>query len=120
MATHASNPDSIPDGLVLVFKWCYLLTLAFLYFGWSWNKGGQTIGMKAWKIKVCPEETSIYPSLLGPQPGISWPQAVKRFLLAILSWAFFGIGFLIGLLRSDKLAFHDITSRTHLQHMRKT
>ncbi len=30
----------------------YLAALAFGYFGWSWTRGGQTLGMMAWKIRI--------------------------------------------------------------------
>ena len=29
-----------------------LLALAFGYFGWSWTRGVQTLGMMAWKIRI--------------------------------------------------------------------
>ncbi|MEN8260121.1 MAG: RDD family protein, partial [Pseudomonadota bacterium] len=31
----------------------FLLILSLLFFGWFWTHGGQTLGMRAWKIKVC-------------------------------------------------------------------
>jgi uncharacterized RDD family membrane protein YckC len=32
----------------------YLLVVAYLYFDYCWRHGGQTLGMKAWKIRcVC-------------------------------------------------------------------
>ncbi len=76
--------------------------------------------MKAWRIKVFSQDRSQYPSLLEPQPGISWSVALKRFLFAILSWAVFGIGFLMSLFRRDKLTFHDMATKTELRHVRKT
>ena len=30
----------------------YLLAVSFLFFGWFWTHGGQTLGMRAWKIIV--------------------------------------------------------------------
>ena len=30
----------------------YLLAVAFAYYGISWRLGGQTIGMKAWRLRA--------------------------------------------------------------------
>lgn len=34
----------------------YLIALTASYFGISWRRGGQTIGMRAWKIRVVGED----------------------------------------------------------------
>jgi uncharacterized RDD family membrane protein YckC len=48
-----------------------LLLLTFGYFGWSWTRSGQTLGMKAWRIEL--------QAAGGGRLG--WPGAVGRFLL---------------------------------------
>ena len=30
----------------------YLLAVSFLFYGWFWTHGGQTLGMRSWKIKL--------------------------------------------------------------------
>ncbi len=30
----------------------YLLLLIFIFYSWFWNKSGQTLGMKVWKIRI--------------------------------------------------------------------
>ena len=30
----------------------YLLLTVFTYYAWFWNKSGQTLGMRAWKIRI--------------------------------------------------------------------
>ena len=82
----------------------YLLTVSFAFYGWFWTHGGQTLGMKAWKVKVY--------TLDGATVG--WGRALLRFLLAILSWVFFGLGFLWILFRSDSATWHDLGSKTRL------
>ncbi len=46
-----------------------LLTIAVVYFGLCWTRGGQTLGMKAWRIRL---ET-----VAGRAPR--WPDALLRF-----------------------------------------
>ena len=62
----------------------YLLSVCFLFYGWFWTHGGQTLGMRAWKIRL-------------QQPNgepVTWRQALLRFVLGslwaplvILSWS---------------------------------
>ena len=30
----------------------YLLIISFIFYGWFWTHGGQTLGMKTWKMKL--------------------------------------------------------------------
>ena len=84
----------------------YLMFCAYLYFAVSWTRGGQTLGMRAWKIKVVK---------LSPDAGtVKAADALKRYLFACLSWLCFGIGFLAALVDKDKLAWHDRWSKTRL------
>ena len=80
----------------------YLCTVSFVFYGWFWTHGGQTLGLKAWKLKVL---------TIDHQP-ITWMQAFGRFCAAIVSWAFFGIGFLWILIDKDRRAWHDHWSKT--------
>ena len=75
----------------------YLILCTYVYFGWQWTNGGQTLGMRAWKIRL----------LALDSDKLDWIIASKRFLLAMLSWLFVGTGFLWALFDVDKLAFHD-------------
>ena len=82
----------------------YLLTICFIFYGWFWTHGGQTLGLRSWKIKVC-----------GLDGGsIGWGQAGLRFAAAALSWACFGLGFLWCLVDKNRLCWHDYLSKTRL------
>ena len=108
-------PNHYPHWLTLGFRWCYLLSIIFLYFAWSWKKGGQTLGMKAWQIYLIPIEENAQDS------SITWGLGAKRWLFAAISIALAGYGFLMALFRKDKLTLHDLISRTRLVHApRKT
>jgi uncharacterized RDD family membrane protein YckC len=51
--------------------------VVFAYFGWSWTRSGQTLGMRAWRIRL---ETNAGLRL-------RWPGAIARFLLgAAVAW----------------------------------
>ncbi len=81
---------------------CYLLVISFIFYGWFWTHGGQTLGLRAWKLKVLTQDH---------QP-ISWTQALLRFTTAIVSLSFFGLGFLWILVDKNKRSWHDYLSKT--------
>jgi uncharacterized RDD family membrane protein YckC len=82
----------------------YLLAWSYIFFVWQWSHGGQTLGMRAWKIKLY--ESSGH--------TIGWGIASKRFFLAMLSWLFGGLGYLWVLFDLEKRTFHDRYSGTRL------
>lgn len=53
----------------------YLLLVCFFFYGGFWTHGGQTLGMRAWRLRVQQRDGR----------GIGWWQALLRFLSAGLS-----------------------------------
>ena len=94
--------EAIPAGNP--FFSSYLLFICFMFYGWFWTHGGQTLGMRAWKIRIQQRNGA----------AISWWQAVLRFLSAIVSWLALGLGFLWMLMDRDKMTWHDRWSKTVL------
>jgi len=88
----------------------YIYALSFLFFGWFWTHGGQTLGMKTWRFRVEQENGK----------AMTWSRALLRFLAAIISWLPFGAGFVWCLFSRDRLAFHDVLSGTRLVHVDET
>ncbi len=86
----------------------YLLVVAYLYFGWFWTHGGQTLGMRAWHIRVR--------AISGG--AVTWKGAALRFLAALLSWAACGAGFLRAAFDAERRTWHDLLSRTVLETTR--
>ena len=82
----------------------YLTNWSYFFFVWQWTHGGQTLGMRTWKIKLFSMDS-------GP---ISWSVASKRFFLAIVSWLFAGAGFIWVIFDHDKFSFHDRYSGSRL------
>ncbi|HET7371380.1 MAG TPA: RDD family protein [Gammaproteobacteria bacterium] len=60
----------------------YLLIVAFGFFGWFWTHGGQTLGMRAWRIKLIAGD--------GRSPG--WYQALVRYLSMLIPWLLVALG----------------------------
>lgn len=82
----------------------YLLMGAFLFFAGFWTHGGQTLGMRAWRIKIQQANGQ----------GITWSQALRRFCFALISWLPFGAGFWWVLIDKEGKAWHDRLSATEL------
>lgn len=85
----------------------YLLVVSFLFFGWFWTHGGQTLGMRAWKIKVIGR--SGHP--------VTWVQALIRFAGAVLSWTAAGIGYWWIAFSEEHAAWHDLLSHSRIVWM---
>lgn len=78
-----NHGQSIPQGTVIYQL--YLLVVLYLYFDVCWRKSGQTVGMKAWKIR-----------LISDEGLISHRQTLIRFLGAFISLASLGVGYVLG------------------------
>ncbi len=98
----AHGAPTSPGGQTL-FR-CYVLVVAFLFFGWFWVHGGQSLGMRAWRLRLVSQSGG----------AVSWKQAVLRFFAAILSWVPAGAGFLWILVDRDRRAWHDRLSGTRV------
>ena len=92
------------------FYFGYLMLCTFFYFGISWTRGGQTLGMRAWKIRVV-KQAPEHPDGISK---LDTYDALKRFVFAFISWLCFGLGFLSALLNSRRQCWHDKWSDTYL------
>lgn len=95
--------------LVMLLKQVYVLGIVFFYFAYSWRRGGQTIGMKTWRIRVQSANTSTQDPI-----QLSWKQCLIRYLVAIFSWLTAGLGFFWTLFDAKHRSWHDIASTTQL------
>ncbi len=75
----------------------YIYLCLGAYFVYCWVQGGQTLGMKTWRLQL---------QTITAKP-ISKGVAVKRYLLATVSLSFLGLGFLWRLIDGDKQYLHD-------------
>ena len=97
---------------MIIFKQIYVLGITFLYFGYSWRRGGQTIGMKSWRLRIQNSESI--------ETAISWRQCLIRYSVSIFSWLLAGLGFLWTLFNADHRSWHDLASNTRLIVLPKT
>lgn len=102
LATPLLGDQPSPVGLLL-FR-LYLLLILFAFFAWFWSHGGQTLGMRAWRIRLRNR---------NPGPVSLW-QLMLRFIVAIASWGALGLGFLWSLFDRERLTWHDRYSMTEL------
>jgi len=82
----------------------YVLAVAYIYFAWFWVHGGQTLGMRTWRVILIRDD--------GEKPG--WTDALIRYAAALVGWIPAGAGFLWSLFDQEKRAVHDILSGTSL------
>ena len=82
----------------------YFYFIIQFFFVWFWVNNRATLGMRSWGITIVDDKGN----------GISYKKAIIRFNMAIISFAIFGLGFLISILRKDKKCMHDIISKTYL------
>lgn len=91
----------------LPFK-LWLLGLAWGYFAYPWTRAGQTLGMRAWRVRL----QGLDAEAAAP---VGWRRATLRFFLALLlGWLPLGLGFLWSLVDRRRLAWHDRASGTGL------
>ncbi|MBX3704474.1 MAG: RDD family protein [Steroidobacteraceae bacterium] len=74
----------------------WLLAVAFAYFGLSWTHGGQTLGMRAWRLRLVRAD--------GGPPG--WLDATVRFTLGATMALLAGFG--LWYLRAPGWSFTDL------------
>ena len=99
--------EAITADRVGVFEYVYrgvLLAVVVLYFGWSWVRRGQTVGMLAWRLRVERADGL----LLG------WGQSLQRMAAACVSLAAAGLGYFWIWVDRDKLAWHDRWTHTRV------
>ena len=74
------------------------------YFVWFWTRGGQTLPMKTWHIRL--ERVDGAP--------VNVARAVHRYVIALLGTAALGLGFAWALVDRDRQFLHDRLSGTAL------
>ncbi|MCF6288151.1 MAG: RDD family protein [Proteobacteria bacterium] len=106
----------VTSGITLMFRlgsdvspytWWFMLIIYLeiaLYYIYFWKKSGQTIGMKAWKIKIKPCSPN--------QSHLTWRQASLRFIVGIVSTLMLGLGVLWKLFSKNNLTWMDMVSQS--------
>jgi uncharacterized RDD family membrane protein YckC len=82
----------------------WVLFVAGSYFVWFWTRGGQTLPMKTWRIRLVRWD--------GRPVGIG--RAVHRYVVALLGTFALGLGFLWAFFDRDRQFLHDRLAGTQL------
>jgi len=82
----------------------YLLLVAAAYFVWQWRRGGQTLAMKTWHMRLVTRDNT----------PLSLQHATSRFLFAVPGALLLGAGFLWALVDRDGLFLHDRLAGTRI------
>jgi uncharacterized RDD family membrane protein YckC len=110
LAGHGPRENIQPWSLLQWLLWlcCWAITGAYVTV--SWRRGGQTLGMRPWRLRVVAAE--------GPAP--SWSTLWRRYAVATLSVAAGGLGFWWAWFDRDRLTWHDRAAGTRMVYERKT
>lgn len=82
----------------------YLLVVIAMYFVTFWSRGGQTLAMKTWRIRLVAQDGGI----------VTASTAMLRFVLAFGGLLCAGAGFWWALFDRDRQFFHDRMARTKI------
>lgn len=86
----------------------YLIGVSGLFFGWFWTHGGQTLGMRAWRLR-----------LTGNDGGAVKPRAAAiRFAVGLASLGLLGLGFWWALFGTRR-TWHDRAANTRVELLPK-
>ena len=100
----ALNDGNPPGAFPMAVNLSVMFTICFFYYSSSWRRGGQTIGMKAWRIKLINNETR----------PIQLSQCMLRTGIGFFSLVVFGLGFLWPLFDKKQRTWHDMASLTRV------
>jgi len=82
----------------------YVLAVTCAYFVWFWTRGGQTLPMKTWRIRLVREDGG----------AVNTGRSIHRFLVAILGTIALGLTFAWALFDRDRQFLHDRLAGTAL------
>lgn len=110
LGNHPARENIAPFSPLQWLLWlcCWLAT--GVYATTSWQRGGQTLGMRPWRLHII--------AVAGGAPGLRalW----VRYAVATLSLLAAGAGFWWAWIDRDRLTWHDRASGTRLQRRPKS
>jgi uncharacterized RDD family membrane protein YckC len=81
-----------------------LLAIVTVFFCGFWAHGGQTLGMRAWRIRVVGQDGT----------PLSWLRALARFAAGVLALLPLGLGLWWGIFDSQRRGWHDRLTDTRV------
>ena len=101
---HGARENIPPFSPLQLLLWvcCWVITGAYATL--SWRRGGQTLGMRPWRLQV-----------VSTEPGLpTWKALWLRYAMATLSLLLGGLGFWWAWVDREKLTWHDRVSGTRM------
>jgi uncharacterized RDD family membrane protein YckC len=84
--------------------WAALVGAIIVYFGVPWTRGGQTLGMASWRLRVQRNDGYL----------LTWRDVVVRLGASVLSWLSAGLGWAWALYDRERRTWHDQLSRSRV------
>lgn len=81
-----------------------LVSLLVAFYGISWTRGGQTLGMAAWRLRVEREDHGL----------LTWTDTLRRLAWGVVSLSCAGAGLLWVAVDPQRRAWHDRLSHTRV------
>ena len=75
----------------------WVLVVCGAYFTWFWTRGGQTLPMKTWNLRVVGVDGA----------PLTTARAVRRYVIAVAGFFAAGLGFAWALFDRDRQFLHD-------------
>lgn len=82
----------------------HLVVLAGAYFVWQWRRGGSTLAMKTWRLRVVTRNGA----------PLAWRHALARYGFALAGTLLAGAGFLWAFVDREGLFLHDRLAGTKI------
>ena len=103
IAFYGAAEGRLAGEMRLLFQ-LYLFLVLGIYFIACWSRGGRTLAMQTWKMRVVRRDGG----------SIGAARAALRYALAWVSLAAFGAGFLWACVDSDRQFLHDRLAGTRI------
>lgn len=97
--------DAVRGGWLGWLEFVALWAVTGVYATISWRRGGQTIGMRPWRLRVIDA---------GDAGNASWHALWLRYAVGSASLLLAGVGFWWAWLDRDRLTWHDRASATRM------
>lgn len=65
-----------------IYMSLYLFAVIYIFYGWFWTHGGQTLGMRSWKQRLISNNGN----------AVNWQQTLIRVVTGLPAWGLFLIG----------------------------
>lgn len=79
-----------------IYMSLYLFVVIYIFYGWFWTHGGQTLGMRSWKQQLISNDGN----------AVNWQQTLIRVVTGLPAWGLFIIGCILWM-APDKISLSE-------------